>query len=108
MLAIEVRWLEPSYEAALDTGAEWPPHPWRLFAALTAAASGQADDDALRWLEQQGPPSVHAPPAVSANTLTAFVPTNKIEGATKSNRVARKNLERQWHRTHLAGDRVRM
>lgn len=38
MLAIDVEWLEPVYEAALDDAGEWPPHPGRLFFALVAAA----------------------------------------------------------------------
>ena len=43
--------------------AEWPPSPARLFAALAAAAFETGDEEgltALRWLEMQKPPSVHA------------------------------------------------
>lgn len=108
MLAIDVEWLEPVYEAALDDTGEWPPHPGRLFFALVAAADpGGADDLALEWLEQQHPPEVHAPDEAIPSTATAFVPTNAVIGDTKSNRVARTNGQRRWHRHHLPQPRVR-
>lgn len=106
MFTLEVHWIDPVYEAALDGGAEWPPHPGRLFSALVASADPTGSDDhALRWLEAQAPPTVLTPAAVPS-TLRAFVPTNAVQSETKSNRVGRTNGERRWDRHHLAGDRV--
>lgn len=104
MLTVTVTWLTRAYEAALDTTAEWPPHPARLYCALVAAArEGSTDDDALRWLEAQAPPVVLAPQA-SPSTLTAFVPTNAVSAETRSNRVGRTSGERVWQRSHLTAD----
>ncbi|HTX00880.1 MAG TPA: type I-U CRISPR-associated protein Csb2 [Acidimicrobiales bacterium] len=114
MLAARIAWLEPIYEAALDRGPEWPPHPGRLFCALVAAACSSPEDtgadasqllegsaaEALRWLEAQPPPTVHFPDSQRAPSLTSYVPTNDV-GATKSNRIARTSGERSWHRSHL-------
>ncbi|MGI9016298.1 MAG: type I-G CRISPR-associated protein Csb2 [Euzebya sp.] len=106
MFTIEVALLEPVYEASLDSGPEWPPHPDRVYCALVGVARpGTTDDDALRWLEQQPPPEVFAPAAIPS-TLSAYVPTNAVQPTTKSNRVGRTNGERIWHRHHLAGNTV--
>ena len=65
MLAIEVEYLT-GRAVATDYGerseAEWPPHPQRLFSALVAMHAesdvGAEGALALRWLEQQPPPSI--------------------------------------------------
>jgi len=99
MLSLSVTWIGAVYEAALDDGPEWPPHPGRVFCALVAAAEeGSPDDDALRWLETQPPPVVLASKSRSSR-LPTFVPTNQV-AATASNRVGRTNGRRQWERSH--------
>src|SRR6185437_14126064 len=60
---------------------EWPPHPARLFSAMTAA---WADDDepdplersALQWLEEQPPPVITCTEARHRAVVTHFVPVN--------------------------------
>jgi CRISPR-associated protein Csb2 len=60
--------------------SEWPPHPGRLFSALSAAYFENGTDlrekSALEWLEGQKPPHIHAGEAGEGETPTAFVPTN--------------------------------
>jgi len=64
--------------------AEWPPSPARLFAAFAAAAFEMGDKEALealRWLENQMPPTVHAAgmtPRLNhrGETPQHFVPVN--------------------------------
>lgn len=98
MLSLSVTWIGAVYEAALEDGAEWPPHPARVFCALVAAAEeGGSDDDALRWLEALPPPVVLASQSNSSR-LPTFVPTNQV-AATASNRVGRTNGRRQWERS---------
>jgi len=73
MLTISVEFLHGTFRAdpsgAASTGrlsrGEWPPAPARLFSALVAAAGTRQrcsalDDDELRWLEQQPPPTIFA------------------------------------------------
>lgn len=67
-LAIRVDLLAGRYEAALGQSApwppEWPPHPFRLYAALVAGAARDPDREAifqaLEWLEALPPPEVWA------------------------------------------------
>lgn len=61
-LSISVRLRTGRYDAATtEPGTpEWPPHPARLFCALVASGHSDADGEALRWLERQGPPEVWA------------------------------------------------
>lgn len=106
MLTATVTWIDPIYEAALDDAPEWPPHPARLFCALVAASRSDVDHQVLNWLEEQGAPRIFAPAAQAGPGLTSFVPTNQVV-ETKSNRVARTNGERRWHRSHMAEARVR-
>ena len=69
--------------------AEWPPHPARLFSALVATwadgdpatPDGEAELDALRWLEQQSPPVLFASASddVAVRTVVpVFVPVNDV------------------------------
>ncbi|HEY6797638.1 MAG TPA: type I-U CRISPR-associated protein Csb2 [Kineosporiaceae bacterium] len=78
-LVITVELLTGSYDAA-DVGdrenAEWPPHPARLFCALVAAARGDADRVALRWLEEQPAPVIVAAGQPQESRLAAYVVTN--------------------------------
>ncbi|TDB97417.1 type I-U CRISPR-associated protein Cas5/Cas6, partial [Micromonospora fluostatini] len=86
-LSILVRLREGRYDAQSEAaGAEWPPHPARLFCALVASAehaeadlrTRRADEMALRWLEAAGPPLVMAvPPAmVETSARSGYVVTH--------------------------------
>lgn len=84
MIALEVEFLTGRYVAtSFDdrTDPEWPPHPARLFSALVATAHEHVDltaqaREALRWLEEQGPPHIQASPAEPRAVVTMYVPGN--------------------------------
>jgi len=69
--------------------AEWPPHPYRLHAALVFAAceAGGAEPDpssiaALEWMEEQGPPEIECSEHVMQRTeATSWVPRNPTRGS---------------------------
>lgn len=75
--------------ASDDYGAaEWPPHPARVFMALTAAhfedppaneRDVRAEADALRWLEGLDPPEIIAADADERSVVTHYVPPNDVE-----------------------------
>lgn len=74
-----VELLSGSYDAAqVDDRerAEWPPHPARLFCALVAAARGDGDRSALRWLEAQPSPMIVASGQPRESRRSAYVVTN--------------------------------
>jgi CRISPR-associated protein Csb2 len=77
-LSVIVRLREGRYDAGgLDPAQpEWPPHPARLFCALTASTADEADREALRWLERLAPPEVWCGEARTSRT-GGFVVTNK-------------------------------
>jgi CRISPR-associated protein Csb2 len=67
----------------------WPPAPARLFQALVAGVGlsgqlGRREQEALKWLERQGPPTIGAPHASWAQRGVLFyMPNNdsdRIEG----------------------------
>lgn len=58
---------------------EWPPHPARLFCALTSVAESEGDWDALRNLESLGPPTVLACDKASLQSRSGYVVTNRVE-----------------------------
>jgi CRISPR-associated protein Csb2 len=109
MLAVELCFFGGTYEAALDAGPEWPPHPGRLFSALVAHADpGSPDDEALTWLQAQPPPVVLVSPA-RPSTSQAFVPTNLVGTAdTHQTYLGRTSGARSWHRMHPRSATVRM
>lgn len=62
-LTIRARFPRARYEATVDRGVpEWPPHPARLFCAMTASARSASDDECLRWMEALPAPLVIADP----------------------------------------------
>lgn len=78
-LAIDLQLLTGTYEAQEPDGTpEWPPHPYRLVAALIAAAGSNPTESVeacLRVLSELGPPTVYASPEVSwTKDYTSFVP----------------------------------
>jgi CRISPR-associated protein Csb2 len=81
-LTIMIRLRHGRYDAGAERpgDAEWPPHPARVFCAIAASVSEEADWAALRWLESQPAPQVHADPAarVRASRSSAYV----VENAT--------------------------
>lgn len=93
-LCITVRFLQPLSHGRGEGGEpEWPPSPLRLFQALVAASAGRWNERlqveraaaALRWLEQQRPPTIIAPRAVPARAkYRLYVPDNvgdKVAGS---------------------------
>jgi CRISPR-associated protein Csb2 len=87
MLTIEVELLTGVYRAGLPdgSGAEWPPHPERLFSAFVQAwgdgGSTSEERAALEWLERQGAPWIEADEEWAERTApTVFVPPNDDKG----------------------------
>jgi CRISPR-associated protein Csb2 len=86
VLALRVTYLMGRvYSARFDDGdlkdePEWPPHPSRLFSALTSAwGEGGAEEElrtALEWLERQPAPRILAGPHTVRKLVQAFVPVN--------------------------------
>ncbi len=87
MLVLEVELLTGRYVAKQyddHAGAEWPPHPARVFSALVAAhfedavhgEGRQKERVALEWLEKQGAPCLYAAEAARRSVLDTYVPTN--------------------------------
>lgn len=78
-LVVEVRFHDGRYHGA----GEAFPSPARLFQALVAATSMGAEapteQEALSWLEQQGPPTVALPRFRLGQALTMFVPHNDAD-----------------------------
>src|ERR1035437_6053000 len=73
------------YSAQFEDGdlkgePEWPPHPSRLFSALTAAwGDGGAEEvlrPALEWLERHPAPRILAGPHTVRRLVQTFVPIN--------------------------------
>lgn len=82
------------YAVATDPSSrerpEWPPHPARVFMAMTAAhfetngpgkdkSQQDAEREALEWLAQLDPPDLVIPNHTARVVLPAFVPVNDIE-----------------------------
>lgn len=107
-LLLTVRLLDDRYHGLLARGGppEWPPSPFRLFAALVASAARLGElvvgvDDpkntnltpigqALDWLQQhtaKHPPIIIAPKAKTGHAIMHFVPNN--DGDKKRDRQER-------------------
>jgi CRISPR-associated protein Csb2 len=87
MLVLEIELLTGRYVTKQyndHASAEWPPHPARIFSALTAAHFEDPVDDngvrrereALEWLAMQPAPAIYASGAARRSVLDAFVPAN--------------------------------
>lgn len=91
MLALRLEYLTGRAVATAyndRSGAEWPPHPARVFSALVATWAEQdprdgmpaADEEraALEWLERQGAPALSCGEAAARTVATHYVPTNDV------------------------------
>jgi len=100
-----VELLHGSYDAASRDPwvAEWPPHPARLFCALLASGIDDEGLRALRWLESQRPPTVHAEPQPLGVTVSrSYVVTNRVETkGGQQTHAGRKAIERVRTASHL-------
>ncbi|MCP5231047.1 MAG: type I-U CRISPR-associated protein Cas5/Cas6 [Zoogloeaceae bacterium] len=86
MFAIGIRYLmgwSMATSGENKNGAQWPPHPDRLFMALTAACFeaelGEAAERALRWLEALPAPALAHSTATFRREVTHYVPVNDIQ-----------------------------
>jgi CRISPR-associated protein Csb2 len=92
MFAVGVDFLSGRYSATAYNDreiAEWPPQPARLFSALVAtwadgepsSGQGEAELQALRWLERQAPPDVVGSAQADVgirDVVPVFVPVNDV------------------------------
>lgn len=92
MLALGVDFLSGRYAATVYNDrdrAEWPPHPARFFSALVAtwaegepaSREGEAELQALRWLERQAAPDIVASSNAAVavrDVVRVFVPVNDV------------------------------
>ncbi|MBI3408164.1 MAG: type I-U CRISPR-associated protein Cas5/Cas6 [Planctomycetes bacterium] len=90
MFALEVEYLTGRAVASRRhdrEAAEWPPHPGRLFSALVATLKecelGEAEREALFWLERQPPPSLSVGEATARDVVRVFVPVNDTSAPDK-------------------------
>jgi len=92
-LAIDVELVTGSYEAQLPEPGwppEWPPHPYRIFAALVEAAGAsqtEQEEQCLVAMSALGAPSVRASrDAWTTKTYTVYVPgsTTAADGDQKT------------------------
>jgi CRISPR-associated protein Csb2 len=94
-LCIEAHFLGGCYHGCGDERRrfpEWPPNPYRLFQALTAAANlgfrraefSDAKRDAMRWLERRSAPEIVAPAAQAATVLRLYVPNNDMDKVARA------------------------
>jgi CRISPR-associated protein Csb2 len=84
MLCFTVRLRLGAYDAAMvddPLSPEWPPHPARLFCALVAGDPTADEWDALRWLESQSAPEVHASGELTRQSPEQFLVTNRTDAA---------------------------
>ena len=81
MFEISVRFLGGEFVGSVPGGgSEWPPHPARLFYALTAAwfdgGRQESEAHALRWLEACDPPVLFAAYDAPEESYSSWVPMN--------------------------------
>ncbi len=105
-LVIEVNFLAHRFAASDGhdgSPPEWPPAPARLFSALVSACEAEVGG-ALRWLEQQGSPVIHADETQLADPHPMWLVTNSAHTPGGSARhPGRTNVlrsrQRRWLRT---------
>lgn len=75
-------WAMAAADGAKKQRAEWPPHPDRVYMALSAAYFETEDGDkaaeraALEWLEELPPPALDASESEKRDVVTHYVPIN--------------------------------
>ncbi len=92
MVALGIRYLNGWAMAASDgpnkKQAEWPPHPDRVFMALSAAwfetGEDPAEGRALRWLATLGPPAIAASDCSIRSSVVSYVPVNDAKAKTST------------------------
>ncbi|MGH9182805.1 MAG: type I-G CRISPR-associated protein Csb2 [Acidimicrobiales bacterium] len=99
MLGLTIRLRLGAYDAAAiddPLSPEWPPHPARVFCALVAGGPTDAEWAALRWLEAQALPEVHAPAELSRLSPEQFLVTNNRaeSGGGSQTHPGRKHMTR--------------
>lgn len=98
MFSITIRLRLGTYDAATaddPLAPEWPPHPARVFCALVAGDPAETEWAALRWLESQPPPDVHAPVELAHLAQEQFLVTNRTEsGGGSQSHPGRKQMVR--------------
>lgn len=101
MLALGIRYLT-GYAVATDVAhreqAEWPPHPARVYMAMTAAVFETGEDAeeraALEWLEEQPPPALHVSGHVKRKVVQVYVPVNDTRPEDLKKNKTIKELEK--------------
>ena len=111
MLVFEVWYPQRRVLVRGSSELKWPPHPARFFAALVASwgtrGRDPAEEEALRWLEAQGPPTIWAPELRSVTQWRTYVPPNEfIENAEKRKKKPRPLQSRLCQAANLEEDRV--
>jgi CRISPR-associated protein Csb2 len=101
MIALGIRYLT-KYAVATDLArgqAEWPPHPGRVFMALTAAhfesGADLSERTALEWLETAPVPEIRASDAYDRSEVRTYVPVNDDHGGI----IRRLRQDRAFQRT---------
>lgn len=104
MFALGIRYLNGwamATHPADRNRAEWPPHPDRIFMALTAAhfeTDGDAEErQALEWLQSLSAPALATDDATHRSIVTSYVPVNDTEisrGKKDTSVALTKRLER--------------
>lgn len=90
MVAIGIRYLcgwSMATHPANRQRPEWPPHPDRIFMALSAAhfetGAIAEERETLLWLEAAGPPALTVARHTERTTVTTFVPVNDTASPLK-------------------------
>ncbi|MGH9345307.1 MAG: type I-G CRISPR-associated protein Csb2 [Terriglobia bacterium] len=92
-LCLSIRLLNHTFHGRRDGAKpEWPPSPMRVFQSLVSAATACSDAknlsprirSMLEWLEQQPPPVLIAPSAVSGSGYRLSVPNNAMDIVAKA------------------------
>jgi len=103
-LCIDVELLTGIYEAEGDNEPEWPPSPYRLFAALVSATNGgQEIEGLLKAIEEAEPPVIHA--ADEEHVCKTMAYKRFVPGVPKPGTTRDKQLEKVWEHQPVWGDR---
>jgi len=120
VFALGIRYLNGfvvASEPDLRDRPEWPPHPARVFMAMTAAhfvtGADPGEREALLWLESLPPPALRAPDAGPRAVVTHYVPVNDKPVASErptplqaAPQLTRDRQPRTFARAWLAEDTV--